>query len=235
MILTGLSVGHKVVGGIILASLLAGGILYVRHTWIEQGKQDERAAQVVERDKALTQQKAYFESQLEKAEERERQAQQIAQAATAALQQNASALKAIAVQRQTVMQEVAAVPDSALKVALEAELGGALEEPPILRKNLAIVREAPLLQEEVKALGQRVELQEQKLAAQDQRIGAMQDKLDLSFRWADTVYAAYVEAYNAVPKKRRWYGYFPCFGLCGKPKNLKGQAPEQLLANRPKP
>ena len=229
------TLGQKVLAGVVLASLLTGGVLYVRHKWIEEGKQDERAAQTVERDKALTEQKRYFESQLVKAEERERQAQQLAQAATAALQQNASALKAIADQRQTVAQQVATIPDSGLKAALELELGGPLEEPPILRKNLGIVREAPLLEQEVKTLGQRVELQEQKLAAQEQRIGAMQDKLGLTFQWADTVYAAYVEAYNAVPKKRRWYGYFPCFGLCGKPKNLKAKAPEQLLSNRPKP
>lgn len=232
--IAGLSMGTKLISGAILAGALLGGVLYIRHTWIEKGKQEERSAQVVEKQKALESQKGIFERELSKAEARESEARALAAQATAALQQNASALRALALQRQQVTQQVAAIPDAGLKPALEAELGGPLESPFVLRKNLDIIRQVPLDKQEIAKLTERVEIQEQKVSAQEQRITAMQDKVDLTYRWADQVYAAYVEAFNAVPKSSR---SAKCLWLwrCGSGKKLASPPPGELLTNRPRP
>ena len=232
--IAGLSFGAKLISGLILAGTLTAGILYIRSTWIERGRQEQRAEQVEATRKNLEAQKAIFEEQLSKAEAREAEARALIVQTTAALQQNATALRALSQQRQQVTQQVAAIPDSGLRPALEAELGGSLDLPWVLRKNLDIVRQVPIDKQEIARLTERVEIQEQRVAAQDQRISAVQEKLDLTYRWADQVYAAYIEAFNAVPRRAR---SARCLWIwrCGQGRKLSSPTPEQLLTNRPRP
>lgn len=121
------------------------------------------------------------------------------------------------------------MPDQAVKLDVEAKLGGSLEDPAVLRHADSVITDYPHKVEEAKASGEQVlALQSSLQNAQEQTANAAGER-DAAVSAYNAVLPLYAQAYNAaIQGHRHWY----CLWLC-KPKRSIGLPAPATLARKP--
>jgi hypothetical protein len=204
-------------GEIVLLLAAIGGVVHwIYHSGKEAGQQAEAGKQVEASRAQFEQIRTQFQAQLDAGRAREDQLSQMAtRFADLAAQASVRVQDA---QRASVADagKVQALPDSGIKIDLEAKLGGPLESPAVLRQADTIVTDYPHKVEEVKALSGEVDATKSSLkTSQDQTANAKTER-DAAITAYNGLVPLYSQAYNAAIRgHRRWY----CLWLC-KPKRV---------------
>jgi len=201
---------------VLLVAALGGVVHWIYHSGKEAGQQDEAGKQVEASRAQFDQIRTQFQAQLDAGRAREDQLSQMAtKFADLAVQASARVQDA---QRASVADagKVQALPDSGLKIDLEAKLGGPLESPAVLRQADTIVTDYPHKVDEVKALAGEVDATKSSLkTSQDQTANAKGER-DAAITAYNGLVPLYSQAYNAAIRgHRKWW----CLWIC-KPKKV---------------
>ncbi len=227
--------------------LLAAGILaalgiiawHFHHVWTNEGKEQQRTADVQDVKQALDQQQKTFEARLDRDDAKFKQMADLVSSSQATVQTAIQAIHGLELERRAAAAQVATVPDAGLVADLRIKLNAAPQEtspilmPIELRAADVIVTDYPLLKKEneqeiAKSAGLADEV-----TGLEGEVAAIGDERDAAFGWADELLKAFRIAYNAVPTRRRAPA---CLWIwnCGAGRKLPIPKPDELLANRPK-
>jgi hypothetical protein len=223
------------------AVLVVAALLYVRHYFVELGK-DQGREEVKQTSKeqiqaALSAERTSTATEIAKHDADAAAARARADAFETAAAQLADINKTLISQRAAVSGKVNATPDSELHPAVIGALG--LRSPndttpgyyPVEERSIySCVLDRPLCEQSVKNQGQQVEKLTSAVSELKTQVTEQGAKYDALRHYTGTLETGYTAIYNLYPKT---YRSAKCIWFCKKPIVLPVPKPEDLMKGKP--
>lgn len=118
------------------------------------------------------------------------------------------------------------MPDSAVKLDVEAKLGGSLADPAVLRHADQVITDYPHKVDEARASGEQVAALRSGLENAQEQTATIAGERDAAVSAYNAVLPLYAQAYNAaILGHRHWY----CLWLCKPKRTIALPAPATLV------
>lgn len=231
-------IGRRITIGAGMAAALGLLLWHLHHDWVNEGKQQQRGADVTETQKLLTDQRADLQKRLDASDAALAQLTEVLKGLTSRIDSDRATIASLSQKQITASQQVSQVPDTQLVTDLRVKLAVPAQVGPVLtllelRKTDEILTDYPWQVQQVEAYRDLSDTESKKIDALGQQVNVLTDEKNDLATWSDSVYQGYVQAFNSVPRAKR---SVKCLFLwkCSQGKQLPIPKPEQLLANRPK-